>query len=183
MDQKKIKDLMLPLDEYATIGAACTIREALLALDRSQLGLDDDRHHHRAVLALDAEGNVVGKLSHWAVLKSVEPKLFGEVDTDTLARANLGPEYVRGIRDTFHLFRGNFARMCRLASHTRVADAMVPINESIDEEATLGEAIHMLVLGHVQSLLVTRDGKATGILRLSDVFEEVAAVIRAEGPD
>ena len=45
--------------------------------------------------------------------------------------------------------------------------------EYVDEDATQDEAIHQLVLGHHQSLLVTKEGKITGILRLSDVFEAV----------
>ncbi len=40
------------------------------------------------------------------------------------------------------------------------------------------EAIHLLVMTHDYSTMVTRDGNVIGILRLSDVFEEVADIIR-----
>jgi predicted transcriptional regulator len=44
--------------------------------------------------------------------------------------------------------------------------------EYIEADASLCEAVHMLVMGHHQSLLVTRDKKIVGILRLTDVFKE-----------
>jgi CBS domain containing-hemolysin-like protein len=45
--------------------------------------------------------------------------------------------------------------------------------EIIAETATLDEAIHQFVIGHHQSLLVTRGEDIIGILRLTDVFTAV----------
>ena len=56
---------------------------------------------------------------------------------------------------------------------------MVPVKESIAEDASLREAIRMLVLGHWQSLLVHRDDEVVGILRMADVFEAVAELMAA----
>ncbi len=42
-----------------------------------------------------------------------------------------------------------------------------------DIQATLDEAIHQLIIGHHQSLLVTREGAIVGVLRLTDVFAAV----------
>ena len=41
------------------------------------------------------------------------------------------------------------------------------------EDASLDEAIHQLIMGHHQSLLVTRGEKIVGVLRLTDVFAAV----------
>jgi CBS-domain-containing membrane protein len=47
-------------------------------------------------------------------------------------------------------------------------------------DATLDQALHQLVVGHHQSLLVTKDGKEiVGILRLTDVFQEISEMIKA----
>jgi CBS domain-containing protein len=49
-------------------------------------------------------------------------------------------------------------------------------------DATLDQAIHQLVVGHHQSLLVTKDGKEiVGILRLTDVFQEISERIKECG--
>ena len=45
--------------------------------------------------------------------------------------------------------------------------------EIIDQEASLEIAVLQLVMGNHLSLLVTRDRKIVGILRLTDVFAAV----------
>ena len=46
--------------------------------------------------------------------------------------------------------------------------------ELIEESASLNQAVHQIISGHHQSLLVTRGGNMVGILRLADVFHEVS---------
>jgi predicted transcriptional regulator len=46
-------------------------------------------------------------------------------------------------------------------------------------DASLDTAIHLLVMGHHQSLLVTRGKDIVGVLRLSDVFRKVSDGIKA----
>ena len=50
--------------------------------------------------------------------------------------------------------------------------------EYVKEEASLNEGIHQLIVGHHQSLLVTRDKEIVGVLRLSDVFREICHMIK-----
>lgn len=47
------------------------------------------------------------------------------------------------------------------------------IGEFVSEDSSLDTAIHRLVAGGHLSLLVTRDKKIIGILKLSDVFAAV----------
>jgi CBS domain-containing protein len=181
MEPRTVKDLMLSLEEYATVSSDATLREALVALSKAQMGLTYDRHHHRAVLVLDREGRVIGKLTHWAILRSLEPRLFGAAEHEALSRSGLSPEFIQSLRQRWEAIPADLELMCRAASKVRARDAMVAVQDSIDEEAPLTEAIRMLVVGHWQSLLVTRDGEVVGILRLADVFEEVADQIRGPG--
>ena len=51
--------------------------------------------------------------------------------------------------------------------------------EIIDQDASLNQGIHQLILGHHQSLLVASKGEVVGILRLADVFMEVARRMKA----
>ncbi len=178
MDEKKVSDVMLPLEEYATIPVGSTVKDALVALNKAQLGLTYDRHHHRAILVLDRDGEVVGKLTHLSILGSLEPRLLENVDIESLDRAGLTPEFVESMQESYHLLNSSLEVLCSRAAGLRVEDAMVPTIYSIDVDASLGEAIHVAVREHVQSLVVTRTGTVVGILRTSDVFEEVADLIR-----
>ena len=50
--------------------------------------------------------------------------------------------------------------------------------EYIEEDASLDEAIHLLVMGRYQSLLVKKGDSITGILRMSDVFKGICDKVR-----
>ena len=51
-------------------------------------------------------------------------------------------------------------------------------NEYVEENATLDAAIHVFIMGHHHSLLVTRDEEIVGILMLPDVFKEICEHIK-----
>ena len=51
--------------------------------------------------------------------------------------------------------------------------------EYIEENTSLDAAIHQLVMGARQSLLVTREEEIVGILRLTDVFGEVFQIMKS----
>jgi len=86
--ERRVKDLMLPLSEYATVPADRNLRDAVVALYRSRKHLTKNRHHHRAVLAIDDRGRVVGKLTYWAILASLEPPLIGTFDAQSLQQSS-----------------------------------------------------------------------------------------------
>jgi CBS domain-containing protein len=178
VNEIKVKDLMVSLDEYATVSANTNIKEALEVLSQSQKGLGDNRHRHRAILVLDERGNVVGKLTHWSLLRRLELRFFTDEDYDTLAHMGVSSVFIESIKDGFSLFQSNLTQLCRKTARLKARDAMVKVEESVDQETTLVEAIRLMVLGHWQSMLVRRDGVVVGILRLSDVFEAVADLIR-----
>lgn len=50
--------------------------------------------------------------------------------------------------------------------------------EFIDEDDTMNNAVHKLIIGNHHSLLVTRRGKIAGVLRLSDVFEKITSALK-----
>jgi len=69
-----IKDLMVPLDEYATVPEDATLSDAVQALERAQQAFDHTKYRHRAILVLDAANRPIGKISQIDALKALEPK-------------------------------------------------------------------------------------------------------------
>jgi predicted transcriptional regulator len=72
-------------------------------------------------------------------------------------------------------------QICEKAAEIKVKTFMVKPKESelIEPDSALSEAIHQLVLGHHQSLLVTKDKHVVGVLRLTDAVEVVTEAIMA----
>jgi CBS domain-containing protein len=176
----QVKDLMIPLTEYATVDEDATLFDAVMALEKAQLAFDHSRYQHRAILILDKEGKVVGKLSQIDVLRALEPKYAEMQGSDGLARYGFSKKFMKSMLIQYHLWESPLKDICRKAGEKRVMDFMYSPTEGeyVSVEATLDEAIHQLVLGQHQSLLVTQDDEIVGILRLTDVFAAVFHVMK-----
>ena len=173
----KIKDLMVPLEEYATVSVEATLFDAVIALEEAQEELDRSRYHylHRAVLVYDEQDNVVGKVSQLCVLQALEPRYKEMGEPSSLSKAGFSNGFLRDMLRQYSLWDKPLADICRKGAHIKVKDFMHRPSEGefVDEESTLEEAIHLLVMGRHNSLLVTRSGNILGILRQTDVFHEV----------
>jgi CBS domain-containing protein len=77
--------------------------------------------------------------------------------------------------EDYHLFASPLEDICRKAGEQNVKKFMNTPSEGeyVSADASLDEAIHLLIMGHHQSLLVTRNENIVGILRLTDVFAAV----------
>jgi CBS domain-containing protein len=181
MQSIKVQEFMVPLSEYATVSEDATLNEAVLALEEAQKRVEGDREKHRAVLVLDNKGRVVGKIDQWTVLWAIEPryKLMGNLRETS--RYGFSPEFLRSMVETYGLWRKPLEGLCRKAADMKVKDIMhTPAEvEYVGEDATLDTAIHLLVMGRHQSLLVSRGEDIVGILRMSDVFKKICDGFKA----
>jgi CBS domain-containing protein len=181
MKTKSVSELMIPLEDYATVSHDATLRDAVLALETAHEKLSARHYKHRAVLVLDDDGKVVGKLSMHDVIVALEPAYRQLGDYRTFHRSGLSPEFLKSIQQSFAMWEHPLSDICEKAGRQPVGNVMYsPTDEEhVEAEATLDEAIHQMVVGSHQSLLVTRgEGNVVGVLRLTDVFREVMIAIR-----
>ena len=177
MKSYTVNELMVPLSEYATVSEDATLYDAVLALEKAQEKFEDKhtRYRHRAILILDKTGQVIGKLSQMDLLKALEPKYQGMIEGRGPQRFGFTKQFMKSMLQEYNLFADPLEDICRKAGEKNVKEFMYTPGEGeyVTENAPLGEAIHQLIMGHHQSLLVTRDDKIVGILRLTDVFAAV----------
>jgi CBS-domain-containing membrane protein len=179
-----VKDLMVPLQEYATVNEEASLYAAVLALEEAQKRFHQDRYKHRAILVLDMSGRVAGKLSQLDVLKGLEAGYKKMGDFKGISHTGFSTEFIKSMVDKYDLWKKPLEDICRRSPHIKVKDIMYTPTEGeyVPMDATLDQAIHQLVVGHHQSLLVTKDGKEiVGILRLTDVFQEISERIKECG--
>jgi len=171
---------MVPLAEYATVSEEATLYDAVLALEKAQEAFDPKRHRHRAVLVFDKKNKIVGKLGQLDILRSLEPRYAEMGDLGPLSRAGFSPQFLRSMVEKFALWDESLRDICSKAARLKVKDIMYTPTEGeyVEESASLGEAIHQLVMGHHQSLLVNRGEEIVGILRLVDVFKDVCDTMK-----
>ena len=183
MKSHNVKDLMVPLSEYATVTEDATLYDAVLSLEEAQEKFEDKhtRYRHRAILMLDKNGKVVGKLSQLDVLRALEPKYKDMIEGAGSHRYGFTKKFMKSMLEDYNLFANPLDEICRKAGEQPVKRFMQTPTEGeyVSEDASLEAAIHQLIMGNNQSLLVTRDEKIVGILRLTDVFAAVFHKMKA----
>lgn len=180
MKQYRVKELMVPLSEYATVALGSTLSQAVVALEKAQEEYCHTQYSHRAVLVLDKNKQVVGKLSQLDFLRSLEPK---DKEIERIKRirkfgfssksiALQREQYRRTIRPNKDIYAN--------AAKLKVDNFMQTHSEGeyVSEDTSLETAVHQLITGHHLALLVTRTKKIVGVLRMSDVFAAAFHVMK-----
>jgi len=175
--QYKVKKLMVPLSEYAVISENATVFEAVLALEKTQQVFNQNNYQSRAILVEDSTGNIIGKLSQLDILRALEPK-YAEIKSEApgMAKYGFSKQFLLSILETYKMFDLPLDDICKKAGKEKAVKYMhCPTEgEYISADGSLDQAIHMLIVGSHQSLLVTQKEKIIGILRLTDVFANIS---------
>ena len=175
MSDFTVKEIMVPLSEYATVPKGSTLFDAVLALEKAQEEFDHTKYKHRGVLILDKKRRVIGKLGQLDVLRALEPKDVDPGAVKDISQFGFSTGFVQKLRAQWLSKAAPLKELCGKASQLKVENFMQSPSEGefIDQDATLEMAIMQLVQGHHLSLLVTRHKEIIGILRMTDAFAAV----------
>lgn len=185
MQSLKIKDLVVPIAEYATVNQDATLYDAIQALEKAQAEFDKSRDKHRAILVLNNDNNVIGKLSQIDVIRGLEPGYRNVDKIHEMKHWALSRDTASSILEDLQLWQEPLKDIFSKSDSIHVSDVMhTPHDgEYVSQDASLDEAMHQLVVGQHQSLLIVDAGgqNVIGILRLTDVFRAIAQCIN-DGP-
>jgi len=181
MSNKRVKCLMLPFRDYAVVADTATILDAIRILRQRTIELAPGHQPPRAILVADASSQVIGQVEYLDILKALEPKYNLMGNLDTLSKAGLSNEIMDTLAANLNLLQGDLEESVQRIRGVSIRTIMHPLTESIDEEATLSEAIHRFVLCQTNRVLVTRNKDAIGVLRLADLFDIIAEKIDPKG--
>jgi CBS domain-containing protein len=180
--QTRVKDIMLPLSEYAVVSEDATILDALEALRASQSKLPTDRQPHRAVLVRNARGEITGKVHYFAFLRAMVPERKAMQERLVMDRAGVGDDLRESSMRMLDFLTGHLVDFRERARSVAVRDVYTAAAFGIDEGASMPEAISMFLSHQTLSLLVRRGAETVGILRLSDLFDELSRQILRPEP-
>ncbi len=175
MSEFCVKELMVPLSEYATVPEGSTLFEAVLALEKAQEEFDNTKYKHRGILILNKKKRVIGKLGQLDVLRALEPKEEDSGQINDISQFGFSSNFIHKLRTRWVMKAKPFKDLCSKASRLKVEDFMQTPSEGeiIEQDASLELAVMQLVMGHHISLLVTRDKEIIGVLRMTDAFAAV----------
>ena len=177
---KVVKDLMVPAGECGSVQQDMTLGEAIRTLN---LPHDWQIAHSKSakyptLLVLDKDHRAVGKLGHTDIVVSMDPVFRGRQGRENIAHtatAGLSPALLKSLTQRYSLWSGYFEERCHEVLSLKVKDCMcLPGEEnSLLESDFLEVAIHKLAAGNHQTLLVTSEAGIVGILRMSDLFDQI----------
>lgn len=171
-----VKDLMVPISEYAAVSVGTSLLDAIRVLERAQDAYTVSKYQHRAILVLDPAGQVVGKISQLRALKAIEGEHEFHDEIEEMRTFNFSEAYIAQLRDKYRsrkkIIEEGTLRDAAAKKVEEFMQAPTP-GEYVSEDCSLDTAIHKLVAGTHLSLLVTRNKEIVGILRISDVFAAV----------
>ncbi|MFH0825256.1 MAG: CBS domain-containing protein [Pseudomonadota bacterium] len=176
---KKVKDILVPLDEYAITHVDNTLREAVPALRKLYCEVEEGKcthAGHRNILVLDDKGELAGILSFRSILQVLIPEVAGGV---TAMLESLGVSIAFAQADTPDLdeARAGFrARVIRNAE-TKVKDVMLKVEGTVDADADLMKALKLMYQNKLTVLPVYDGKKLVGVVRQSDLFLTVADIL------
>jgi CBS domain containing-hemolysin-like protein len=160
----KIKDLMTPVSEYTTLGTDAVFSDLVVALQDSK---------HRDVIIVDDKDAFVGILTMTDILLALEPN-YKKLERKELSSDILTNKWVSDLFTQFNLWSDTMSEICKKGCSTKVDEAMYTPAEGeyVEENDNIEIAIHKYIVGTHQPLIVRGNGSVTGVIRLSDVFEE-----------
>ncbi|MBL0699680.1 MAG: CBS domain-containing protein [Desulfosarcina sp.] len=175
-----VKDLMVPLTGFVSVSEDDSLFDAVQALEEAFDTHDGIKTHRRAVLVSGKDGQVVGKVSQLDIIRALEPKYDQMDDSRAMARFGFNPKFISNMLKEFNLWNKPLNEICQKATHIKVKQFMYTLTEGeyVDQDAPIDKAIHQLIIGSRQSLLVTKEKAIIGILRSTDVFKEVCNRIK-----
>ncbi len=179
MKTQLVKDMMVPISDYATVSKDATLFEAMKALESEKRQFDNGVYRHNSLVVIDENRHVVGRVSQVDLMRALEPKYDEVGDLGKTGQMYLSSKMLVAIREELALWEQPLKDLCRTVSKVLVADFMqVPTEgEFVKEADTMDVALHRIVMGQHHSLLVTRDREIIGILRSTDVFNGLCKMI------
>ncbi|MEW5762808.1 MAG: CBS domain-containing protein [Bacillota bacterium] len=174
MPEKKVRDLMIPISQYSTVSTEDTVAEAIALLRKSVRRYETGEcEGHRAVLVVDREGKPVGILTYRELIRAIEPWfLYPPKLEERISWPVDVPEIP---------WEGFFTERTRAEARRKVGEIMRPINlVTVEADAPLMKAVHLMVEHNVGTLPVMEDGRVVGVVRISELFAEVADTLHAQ---
>ena len=171
-EEKRVMGVMVPFQEYTTVSADESVRDAILKLKASFTAKVSTSRlmetGHRSVLVIDDHDTVQGILAIRDLLELVLPSYLTAPKPSMADSIEYSPMF----------WQGMFIKEIKQKSEIRIEEVMSPAPLTIQGNASLMEAAYMMVQNNARRLVVEIAGKVAGIIREQDLFFEMEKILR-----
>ncbi|MBU2647320.1 response regulator [bacterium] len=169
--ERLAKDIMILADNYTSVSADASIKEALEAVMKSIDGYIASSRLiytvHRSVLVFDAQHNLVGVLSVRTLIESLRPGYLTE------AR----PSMDDSMQYSSFFWSGLFTTQARKLAHKKVREVMNTSFVRVDSEANLMAVVDLMTEHKARRVIVMDKERVLGVVREQELFFELANIL------
>jgi CBS domain-containing protein len=161
---KRVKELMIPLEDYPHIPYWFTLRQAMAIVREAAIKFEG-AFEPRAVLVFDEKYQLMGMLTLRDIIKGLEPRFMHEtalVKADPNLALLMGDLFGPGLKE---------------ASQKPVSEVMSPIKVTVQGSDPIAKAIFLMIKEGVGVMPVIQNSKVAGMIRLSDLFKEISDMV------
>ncbi len=176
MFDKRVGDVMIPLNEYPYILQGDTLLEAMKKIEGATLTRGGRTSLPRVLLVFGDGDRLVGMVRRRDILKGLEPKFLVKKSLQSrkmMFDAKQNPKMAN--IEYKKIFKGVWERAER-----PVMEIMLPIQATVDYYDHIFKAIYEMNQFGLSQLPVLKEGQVVGIVRTVDVFNEVAEELLKE---
>ncbi len=179
MFEKKIRDIMIPLEKYAVVSKESTLRETVAILQRSYCELESGMCTEagpRTVFVVDDKNNLLGILDFRTILKALIPEIGGGL-TKKLEALGISVTYAEQGTPSLDEARADFFARAQRNAQTKVTDIMLKIKGTIQSDADILDALKLTFKNKITKLPVYDGDVLVGVVRDTDLFLAVAEIL------
>ena len=169
--EKTALEVMIPLDDYTIIDPDSTVTDGIIGLKKSfESALATGKvmeTGHRSIVVIDTNGNVVGMLSIFDLIKALQPAYLSFPKPSTADSLQYSPVFWSGL----------FTLQSKGIGQKKIKDVMSGPGRTIDGTTNLMEIANLMVTAHVRRVVVTHKGQPVGIVREQELFFELARIL------
>jgi CBS-domain-containing membrane protein len=165
--EKKVSELMIHLTDYPHIPYWFTIKQAIAIVKKSGLDLEG-KLEPTTLLVFDEKYQLMGSLTMKDLIRGIEKKF------------SRSGEWMSKEWDTPVFFEGLFTAGVKEEAEKPVSEIMTPAKETAQANDSIIKAIYVMMEKDQSLLPVLDKGAVVGVIRLNEIFNEIAKLVLGE---
>jgi len=169
--EKTVAEVMIPIEYYTTLTEKNTIQDAVEKLRESfSAKISTSRlmeTGHRSLLVFDDSGKAKGIVAIADFLSVIMPAYLSAPKPSMADSIHYSPMF----------WNGMFTREVRQLAPKKIKDIISPVPLTIDVNANLMEAAHIMVASQERRLIVMSKKEVVGVIREQDLFFEIDRIL------
>lgn len=169
--EKKVRDIMIHIDDYSKVSVDDTVKDAVSTLmDSFAKFVSSGRimeTGHRSLLVYDDNGDVVGILSITDLIRALRPAYLSAAKPSMADSMQYSPMFWEGL----------FTTQVKTLAQRKVGDIMSDVARQVDQNMNLMEAANVMFTSKIRRMIVIDEKTVVGVVREQEIFFEIANII------